>query len=134
MKRALRHKDGSGDFCAKPVEKITKSCYNEFSKSGFAEVAQMKKLLYTVLLIVVIVACLLVFFIPVPKGAYRDGGTKVYEAKLYKIVVWNRYYAETNEDGSFGDTQIYHKKSVFWFPDNLKSIDKLWRIEQSTWK
>lgn len=55
-------------------------------------------------------------FIPIPTGVFRDGGTRTYSAMAYKLVIWNRLI----ENG------IYHKTSVYWFPDSLKSIDELW--------
>ena len=64
---------------------------------------------------------LLALFLPVPTGTYKDGGTKEYTSLTYKIVVWNRLVDE--------DT-TYHKTSIFWIPDNRKSIDELWKIEQ----
>lgn len=75
---------------------------------------------------------LLVLFLPIPMGIYNDGGTREYAALTYKIVVWNRIQAEMNEDGSGGDIHFYHKTSVFWFPDNNKSIDELWKIEKNS--
>ena len=36
--------------------------------------------------------------------------------KTLSLVIWNKMV----DDG------IYHKTSVYWFPDNLKSIDELW--------
>lgn len=64
---------------------------------------------------------LLVLFLPVPTGTYKDGGTKEYTSLTYKIVAWNRLVDK--------DT-TYHKTSIFWIPDNRKSIDELWKIEQ----
>ena len=80
-----------------------------------------------IIIIAVIVLALLIMFLPIPRGTYRDGGTKDYGALTYRIVVWNRLNEQINEDGY--DT--YHKTSVFWFPDNFKSIDELWEIERS---
>jgi len=84
-----------------------------------------------VIVSIVLAVILLVLFLPIPKGTYDDGGTRDYDALLYKIVVWNRLEVELNKDGSAGETQTYHKMSVFWFPDNQKSIDELWKIERS---
>ena len=75
---------------------------------------------------------LLVLFLPIPKGTLNDGGTRVYSALTYKIVAWNKIQVELNEDGSGGETNFYRKTSVYWFPDNYKSIDKLWEIESNT--
>lgn len=80
---------------------------------------------------VIIICILLVMFLPIPIGTYDDGGTRAYNALTYKIVVWNKLIAELNEDGSVNKTETYHKTSVFWFPDNLKSIDELWKIERN---
>ena len=82
----------------------------------------------------IVIAAILVFaialflFLPIPKGTYDDGGTRVYAATLYKIVVWNKLIAEVGEDGQATVT-TYHKTSVFWMPDNLKDLDKLWQLE-----
>lgn len=77
----------------------------------------MKKKIWIVALIILI---LLILFIPIPGGQYRDGGTKDYKALTYRVIVWNRLLAE-------GFT--YHKTAVFWFPNNFKSIDELWELE-----
>ena len=82
------------------------------------------------IIIGIIVVVLLVLFLPVPIGEYDDGGTRDYRALTYKIVVWNRLYAEVNEDGSSGEVSTYHKTSVFWIPENFKSIDELWKTER----
>ena len=82
----------------------------------------------------IVIAAILVFaialflFLPIPKGTYDDGGTRVYAATMYKIVVWNKNYVQLDENGQ-GTPMVYHKTSVFWMPDNLKSIDKLWQLE-----
>ena len=84
------------------------------------------------IIIGIIVVVLLVLFLPVPnpKGRCEDGGTRDYCALTYKIVVWNKLIAEVNEDDSIGAVSTYHKTSVFWIPDNFKSIDELWKIEK----
>ena len=81
------------------------------------------------IIIGIIFVVLLVSFLPIPNGTYQDGGTRVYCALTYKIVVWNKLIAEVNEDGSAGEVNTYHRTSVFWFPDNFKSIDDLWKTE-----
>lgn len=75
------------------------------------------------------VAILLVLFLPIPRGTCQDGGTRVYSALTYKIVVWNRLVSEAGQDGRLAAVSRYHKTSVFLFPDNFKSIDELWKIE-----
>ena len=79
------------------------------------------------IMIGIIVVILLVLFLPIPnpKGRVEDGGTKEYCALTYKIVVWNKIIADSEKGNS-----TYHKTSVFWIPDNFKSIDELWKIER----
>ena len=79
--------------------------------------------------IAIIVLILLILFVPIPWGTLKEGGTRDYCALTYRIVVWNRLTEQINEDGSTGEMQKYQKTSVFWFPDNFKSIDELWEIE-----
>ena len=82
-----------------------------------------------VIAIAAAVLILLILFLPIPRGTYDDGGTRVYAALTYKIVVWNRLVSEAGQDGRLAAVSRYHKTSVFWFPDNFKSIDELWKIE-----
>ncbi len=70
--------------------------------------------------ICIIVLIILVLITPIPGGIYKDGGTKDYKALAYKVVVWNRL---------IGAGVTYHKTSVFWFPNNFKNIDELWKLE-----
>ena len=74
-----------------------------------------------------IVLLLLILFLPIPNGICKDGGTKDYGALTYRIVVWNRLVDQAKEGSA--EVQKYHKVSVFWFPDNFKSINELWEIE-----
>lgn len=66
-----------------------------------------------------VVALLALLFVPIPSGTYKDGGTRTYTALTYKIVDWHRLSA----DG------VYEETSVYFFPDNFKSIDALWEQE-----
>ena len=79
--------------------------------------------------VISIIVAVLILFLPVPHGTYEDGGTRDYNALTYKIAVWNKLNAEANPGGSAGEVHTYHKTSVFWIPDNFKSIDELWEIE-----
>ena len=54
-------------------------------------------------------------------GVYEDGGTREYAALTYKLIKWHRI------DGDY----IYTNTSVYWLPDNFKSIDELWEIEKT---
>ena len=77
----------------------------------------MKKKILIPILIVALLALLLV---PVPTGVYKDGGTREYTALTYKIVDWNRL---TGDD-------TYEKTKLYLFPNNFKSIDSLWYLEE----
>ena len=79
---------------------------------------------------IVVFALVLIFFLPIPQGSYDDGGTRDYNALTYKIVVWNKIMVEVDENGQ-AVHNTYRKTSVFWYPDNQKSIDELWQIEKS---
>lgn len=79
-----------------------------------------KKLSKNVWIPVVVLVLLVVLFVPVPSGVYKDGGTRAYTALTYKIVKWNRL-----------DGFVRVKKSkVYFFPNNFKSIDTLWEMGQ----
>ena len=85
-----------------------------------------KKTLFLLACLVV----LLVLFVPIPTGLYKDGGTREYTALTYKLVIWNCFFEDSVEvEGTSGG--IYHNTSIFWYPDNHKSITELWEIEQS---
>ncbi len=79
----------------------------------------MKKKLFVSLAIVFLL--LAVLFVPIPRGHLDDGGTRVYDALAYKIVCWNKVYA----DGSYKNTSIYFGS------DRNKSVDELWELEKS---
>ena len=78
----------------------------------------MKKKIWIFVLAAVLLAVAL--FTPIPKSALKDGGTREYAALTYKIVQWKRLSA----DGMHEATRVY------WFPNNLKSIDQLWKQEE----
>ena len=84
-----------------------------------------KKIIITA---IIVIALLLVLFLPIPQGSYDDGGTRDYAALTYKIVKWNRISIVIDEDGQ-PSSNTYQKTSVFWYPDNQKSIDELWQME-----
>ena len=77
----------------------------------------MKKKIW---IIIAIAAILAILFVPIPTGQYKDGGTREYTALTYKIVNWNRL----TEDGTYDETRVY------FFPNNFKSIDSLWQMEE----
>ena len=87
----------------------------------------MKKKRITILTIIVI---LLILFVPIPTAQYKDGGTKEYSALTYKIMAWKvmGYYAP---DECIDGDDRYSEVSVYWFPDNFKGYEELWKMEQS---
>ena len=78
----------------------------------------MKKKIWRIVLAVVLLVVIL--FTPIPKGTLQDGGTREYVALTYKLVQWKRI----STDGT------YEASRVYWFPNNLQSIDQLWQQEE----
>ena len=74
-----------------------------------------KWLWYAGLLILIVI-----LFVPISSGTYRDGGTKVFTSLTYRIVDWN----------TVTDNYIYQKTRVYFFGDRFKSVDELWEKEQ----
>ena len=73
------------------------------------------------IIVIVCIALVLLLFLPVPTGVYKDGGTREYTALTYKIVDWNRL----NDAGSF-----YTGVKVYPFPYNFLSVSRLYEREQ----
>lgn len=63
--------------------------------------------------------------LPFPTGTYKDGGTKTYTALTYKIVDWNRLYAENT---------VYDQTRVYPFPLNFMPLDRLFEQEEKALK
>lgn len=80
--------------------------------------------------IILLAAVALVLFFPIPRGTYDDGGTREYTALTYKIVSWHKLVSIYDENGQLSPS-VYENTSVYWFPDNLKKIDELWKMENS---
>lgn len=80
--------------------------------------------------IVVVVVVLLVLFLPLDSGVYRDGGTRVYGALVYKVVKWKHLYSDGVDENGNLVTKLYEKEVVYWFPDSTKSISELWEMEK----
>ena len=68
---------------------------------------------------IIVLVLLAVFFVPVPSGVYKDGGTKAYTALTYKVVKWRRLVGIGR----------YENTSVYFFPNNFKSMSTLWELE-----
>ena len=87
----------------------------------------MKKKVITIVIIVILL--LSVLLLPARQISYEDGGTREYAALTYKIVKWNRFIPVYDTNGKIMKLDTYTNTSVYYFPDNYKSIDELWEIE-----
>lgn len=67
------------------------------------------------LLIIVTITILVILLFPI-RTIYKDGGTKVYSAILYKVIVWNE--VNDNYESGYKTGTEFH-----FFPNNFKSID-----------
>ncbi len=76
----------------------------------------MKKIIGITTLFIII---LLILFVPIPSGTYKDGGTREYRALTYRIVHWNRL----TDDGKYTEIKKYFGMDCF------KTIDSLWVME-----
>ena len=72
-----------------------------------------------IIISVILITALLILFIPIPGSPIKDGGTRAYSAVTYKVVKWQRLTGGTR----------YKSTSVYWFPNNRKTIDELWTLE-----
>ena len=78
-----------------------------------------------ILMIVGIILLCVVLFTPIPLGTIEDGGTRDYLALTYRIVKWNRLNG-ISEDGTH--IEVYQNTCIYFFPDNFKDIDELWKL------
>ena len=69
-------------------------------------------------------------FVPFIYCNYDDGGTRQYIALTYTVVKWNRAVAMEDQESGEGWVETYKGTSVYWYPDNRKSIGELWDMEQ----
>ncbi len=66
------------------------------------------------LIIISIIVVILILIVPI-RTTFKDGGTKVYSAVLYKVIKWNRLLEA--DDSRRNETEIYY------FPNNFHSIE-----------
>lgn len=71
---------------------------------------------------------LAVLFMPFVRDTYDDGGTVTYSALTYKIVKWKKL---AGSDKGNGANVRYEKTSLFFFPENYKTLDELWETEKN---
>ena len=86
----------------------------------------VKKIIISVVIIIVL---LFVLCLPISQGKYDDGGTSEYTTLAFKIVKWNKIGGAFDEDSGVTCSGTYKATSIYWFPDNFKSIDELWKKE-----
>ena len=79
-----------------------------------------------IVIILLAAAAVIIPFVPYQVLTAEDGGTREYNALAYKAVAWNRITAGEGEGPEY-----YRNTSVYWFPENLKTIDELWKTEYS---
>lgn len=85
----------------------------------------MKKKTLIITISVLTVLCLAVLFLPINIKFYDDGGTCEYNALTYKIVAWNKYTMIGQGKA------VYKKTAVYWYPNNQKDINELWKMEMA---
>jgi hypothetical protein len=78
--------------------------------------------------IVILILSSIILFFPIPMYGSEDSGAIVYSALTYKIIRWDKYAAFTST--GLGKLNHYNTTSVYFFPDNFKSVEEIWeRIE-----
>ncbi len=90
----------------------------------------MKKKTKTIITIVSV--CLIAaLFLPYQVLMYEDGGSVEYRAIAYKLVFWDFFDTVYGSDGNIERLEKTEKTALYFFPDNLKSIDELKKIERA---
>ena len=86
----------------------------------------MKNTNKKLLAVIIVIALIIVLFVPFGYASYDDGGTVRFTSLTYSVVIWNRFVS----DWSTGEMQLqkYENTCFYLFPDNFKSIDDLWEI------
>lgn len=83
--------------------------------------------LLIIILVVIIVLTLYYFFYTHYAGMQLDGGTKVYEAKLYTLVHWGEMNPVwTMEDGTNLYGQGRQGWKIYWYPNQ-----NIWKEEEN---
>ena len=69
---------------------------------------------------------LIILLVPFKRDTVEDGGTKIYSAPLLKVVQWyNSKLSIDYEDGAWDEIEPDYSTSIYFFPNNLKSINEL---------
>ena len=86
----------------------------------------MKNTNKKLLTVIIVIALIIVLFVPFGYASYDDGGTVRFTSLTYSVVKWNRYVS----DWSTGEMKLdlYQNTCFYLFPDNFRSLDELWEI------
>ena len=86
----------------------------------------MKNTNKKLLAVIIVIALIIVLFVPFGYASYDDGGTVRFTSLTYSVIKWNRFVS----DWSSGEMKLdkYENTCFYLFPDNFKSIDELWEI------
>ena len=79
-------------------------------------------------IVVVCVIVLLVLCVPIPIGPY-ESGTRTYSALLYKVVVWHSNSLWMDKNGKPVEGIPDGTVGIYFFPNNMKKLQELERIE-----
>lgn len=73
---------------------------------------------------VILILISMVLFFPIPMCRSEDSGAIVYSALTYRIIKWDKYAVFTST--GLGKPEHYKVTSLYFFPDNFKSVEELW--------
>ena len=87
----------------------------------------MKNTNKKLLAVIIVIALIIVLFVPFGYASYDDGGTVRFTSLTYSVVKWNRYVS----DWSTGEMKLDHYQNTcfYLFPDNFRSLDELWELK-----
>ena len=87
----------------------------------------MKNTNKKLLAVIIVIALIIVLFVPFGYASYEDGGTVRFTSLTYSVVKWNRYVS----DWSTGEMKLdlYQNTCFYLFPDNFRLLDELWEIK-----
>ena len=74
--------------------------------------------------IVILILSSIILFFPIPMYGSEDSGAIVYSALTYRIIKWDKYAVFTST--GLGKPEHYNVTSLYFFPDNFKSVEELW--------
>ena len=85
--------------------------------------------------IVVILLIILIPFIPIRTGIYKDGGTTDWRSLMYRVVVWNKFVTATDETMYDPVFIAVYRQAVYYGlgdPGYKKTVGALWTEETAT--